>query len=71
MSSFLQIGVFFLGGVLMVWANINNLKFILPIDGTLTAITSLGQSGPRSNENEEVLYFIQTSRAGNSPSDTV
>ena len=27
------------------------------IDGTLSGITTLGQSGPGSNANEEVLYI--------------
>ena len=35
----------------------------------LLSATSLGQSGPRSNSNERVLYNTQNSKAGASPSD--
>ena len=38
-------------------------------NGTLTDITSPGQSGPESNGTEEVLHIPQSSRTGASPSD--
>ena len=41
------------------------------IDGTLTDITTLGQSGPGSNDNEGVLYTAQIFRIGDLPSDAV
>ena len=40
-----------------------------PIDRTLSAATTLGQSGPESNTNEEVLHIPESSRAGALPSD--
>ena len=49
------------------WLN----SFFWPIDGTLTGTTTLGQSGPESNSNQGVLYIPQSSRSGDSPSDTV
>ena len=42
-----------------------------PIDGNITGTIILGQSGPGSNANEEVLNILQSSRTGASPSDTV
>ena len=36
---------------------------------TLTSTTTLGQSGPETKENEEVLHISQTSRTGDLPSD--
>ena len=39
------------------------------MDGTLTDTTTLGQSGPGSNDNEEELHIPQGSRTGASPSD--
>ena len=56
-----------------VWlqkTNNNNLKKILE-QFSLTVTTTLGQSGPGSNGNEEVLHIPQSSRTGASPSDTV
>ena len=41
-----------------------------PIDGTLTSITTLFQSGPGSNDNEKVTHTPQSSRTGASPPDT-
>ena len=38
-------------------------------DWTLTGTTTLGQSGPKSNGNEEVLYIPQSSKTEASPSD--
>ena len=38
------------------------------IDGMRAGITTPGKIGPRSNGNEEVLYFPQSSRTGASPS---
>ena len=35
----------------------------------LSGATTRGQSGPRSNDNEGVFHFSQTSRTGASPSD--
>ena len=40
-----------------------------PIDETLTGTTTPGQSGPKSNSNEEVLQIPQSSRTEISPSD--
>ena len=37
-------------------------KFIWPIDGTLTGITTSGQSGAESNGHKEVLHSPQISR---------
>ena len=43
---------------------------IWPIDMTLSGATTPGQSGPRSDGNEEVLRISQSSSiTGNSPSD--
>ena len=39
-----------------------NINLFLPIDETLTCTTTLGQSGPGSNSNEEVLHIAQNSR---------
>ena len=47
------------------WLNIS----IRHIDGTLTIITILGQSGPGSNSNEGVLHIPQSSRTETLPSD--
>ena len=44
---------------------------IWPIDGALTDTTNLGQSVPRSNGNEEVLYITQSSKTGATPSDNL
>ena len=44
---------------------------IWPIDGTLKGTTTLGQSGPGSNGNEDVLYILQISKTGTSSSDAV
>ena len=44
-------------------------KFIWPIDGTLIAITT--QSGLESNGNGDVLYISQSTRTGDSPSNSV
>ena len=41
---------------------------IWPIDRTQTGSTTSGQSGPRSNGNEEVLHIFQHSRTGVWPS---
>ena len=41
------------------------------IDRTLTGTITLGLSGPGSNGNEKVLYTLQISRTGDSPSDAV
>ena len=35
---------------------------IWPIDGALTGATTPDQSGPGNNDNEGVLYILQTSR---------
>ena len=40
------------------------------IDGTLTSSTTPHQSEPESNDNEGVLYIPQSSKTGNSPSDS-
>ena len=40
------------------------------IVGTLTVITTPGQSGPDSNGNEGVFHNFQRSRTRASPSDT-
>ena len=41
---------------------------IYPIDRTLSGATTPGQSGPGSNDNEEVLYISQSSSiTGTSP----
>ena len=42
---------------------------IWPIDRTLSSATTLGQSGPRSNDNKGVLHIPQSSNTGASPSD--
>ena len=43
---------------------------IWPIDRTLSGATTLGQSGPESDGNEEVLYIPQSSSiTGASPPD--
>ena len=43
---------------------------IWPIDRTLSSATTLGQSGPGSDDNEEVLHISQSSRITEaSPSD--
>ena len=39
-------------------------SFIWSIDGTLTGTTTLGQSGPGSNDSEGVLLIAQSSRTG-------
>ena len=39
------------------------------IDRILLGATTLGQSGPRNDGNEEVHSMLQISRAGTSPSD--
>ena len=45
-------------------------SFIWPIDRTLSGDTTLGQSGPGSDGNEEVLSIPQSSSVtGTSPSD--
>ena len=31
--------------------------YLTPIDGTLTGTTTLNQSGPKSNGNEEVFHI--------------
>ena len=41
------------------------------IDGILIGTTTQGQSGPGSNDNEEVLQIPQSSKTEPSPSDTV
>ena len=38
-------------------------------DGTLSGNTNLGQSGPESNDKEEVHHIPQSSSNGASPSD--
>ena len=38
---------------------------------SLTVTTTLGQSGPGSNDNEGLLHTPQISRTRASPSDTV
>ena len=40
-----------------------------PIDETLTVTTTLGQSGPGSNDNKRVLHIISNSKTEASPSD--
>ena len=40
-------------------------------NGILTSITTIGQSGPGSNGNKQVLYTPQISRTGASPEDAV
>ena len=42
-----------------------------PIDGTLTDITTLGQSGFECNGNEGVFHTFQIFRTGASLSDVV
>ena len=43
---------------------------IRPIDRTLSGATILGQSGPGSNGNEEIIHIPQSSsNTGTSPSD--
>ena len=43
---------------------------IRPIDRTLSGATTLGQSGPGSDDNEGMLYISQSSSiTGTSPSD--
>ena len=42
-----------------------------PIDGTLTGITTLGQSGLGSNFNEGVFHIPQSSRTGALWSDSL
>ena len=37
----------------------------------MTCTTNLDQSGPGSNDNEEVLHIPQSSRSGASPSDSL
>ena len=44
---------------------------VWPVDGTLTGTTNLGQSGPGSNVNEEVLHTPQIFRTRASPWDAV
>ena len=44
---------------------------IWTVDGTRTWTTNPGQSGPRSNGDEGVLYLFQTSRIGASLSNAV
>ena len=58
----------------IVCTHLNGFKYrkwlgssIWHIDGTVTDTTTLGQSGPGSNGNEEVLYICQNSRTGTSP----
>ena len=34
--------------------------YIIPIDKTLSGVTTPGQSGPRSNDNEELLRILQS-----------
>ena len=41
------------------------------MDGTLTDTTTLSQSGPGSNGNEDILHTPQIFRTGASPSDVV
>ena len=53
--------------ILSKWLN----NSIWPIDETLTSTTTLGQSGPGSNSNEEVLNTLQISQTGISSSDAV
>ena len=38
---------------------------------TLSGATTLGQSWPGSNGNEEVFHILQISKAGASPSDVI
>ena len=42
---------------------------IWPIDRTLSGATNPGRCQPGSNGNEEVLYILQSSRTGASPTD--
>ena len=42
---------------------------IWPIDRTLSGTTSLGQSGPGSNDNEGVIHIPPSSKTGESPLD--
>ena len=42
---------------------------IWPIDRTLSGATTLGQSGPGTNDNEGVLHIPQSSSFGASPWD--
>ena len=44
---------------------------IWPIDRTLSGSTTLGQSGPGSNDNEEVLHIPQISKARASSLDSL
>ena len=46
-------------------------RCIWPINGTLTGTTIPGNSGPKSNNNEEVLSISQISKTRASPSDAV
>ena len=39
------------------------------LNKTVTSTTTPGQSRPKSNDNERVLYILQHSRTGASPSD--
>ena len=41
------------------------------INGTLIGATTLSQSGPEGNSNEEVIYIPQSSKTGASPSDSL
>ena len=52
------------------YSNTNNFKTsIWPIDGTLTGITTPGQSGPENDRNERMLYTPKSSRTGASLPD--
>ena len=53
--------------ILSKWIN----SSIWPIVATLASITTLGQSGPGSNDKERVLHITLSSRTGASQSDAV
>ena len=44
---------------------------IWPIDGTLTGMATLGQSGPEGNGNEGALHTSQIFRSQVKPSDVI
>ena len=46
-------------------------RSIWPIDGTLVGTTTLGSSGPESNDNEGILHTPQISRNWASLPDAV
>ena len=65
---------------LKIWFNISHLfvqnlkrqnNSILPIYRTLPGATTPGQSGPGSNDHEEVFHILLNSKAGTSPSDSL